>query len=162
MNQKWAKESTDVERDVVKISRNYDFPRESVFGMFTDPKKAAKFFSPEGAVKLLFEWDPRPGGAIRIHDRHDGITYKTSGTFLEFVVPEILSYRSATTPGEGAAPFEALQTMKFEALGPKKTRVTVLVKVLAAGSYPGDVESLEEGFMGGWGQTLDMLQRALR
>jgi uncharacterized protein YndB with AHSA1/START domain len=162
MNQKWTKESTDGERDVVKISRDYDFPRESVFSMFTDPKKAVKFFSPEGAVKLLFEWDPRPGGAIRIHDRHEGTTYRTSGTFVEFVVPEILSYRSVTTPGEGAAPFEALQTMKFEALGPKKTRVTVLVKVLAAGSFPGGVESLEEGFMGGWGQTLDILQRELR
>jgi uncharacterized protein YndB with AHSA1/START domain len=162
MNQKQTKGSRESERDAVTISRDYDFPRESVFGMFTDPKKAVKFFSPEGAVKLLFEWDPRPGGAIRIHDRHGGTTYKTSGTFVEFVVPEIFSYRSATTPGDGSAPFEALQTMKFEALGPKKTRVTVLVKVLAAGSFPGGVESLEEGFMGGWGQTLDILQRELR
>jgi uncharacterized protein YndB with AHSA1/START domain len=162
MNQKWKKESTDGERDVVTISRDYDFPRESVFSMFTDPKKAAKFFSPEGAVKLLFEWDPKPGGAIRIHDRHEGVTYKTSGTFVQFVPPEILSFKSATTPGEGADPFEALQTMKFEALSPKKTRVTVLVKVLAAGSFLGGVEPLEEGFIGGWGQTLDILQRELR
>jgi uncharacterized protein YndB with AHSA1/START domain len=161
MNQRWTKESTDGERDAVKISRDYDFGRELVFSMFTDPKKAVKFFSPEGAAKLLFEWDPRPGGAIRIHDRHDGITYKTSGTFVEFVVPEILSFRSATTPGQGSAPFEALQTMKFESLGPEKTRVTVLVKVLAAGSFPGGVESLEQGFMGGWGQTLDILQSEL-
>ena len=32
--------------------------------MFTDAKKAAKFWGPEGAVKLVFELDPRPGGAI--------------------------------------------------------------------------------------------------
>jgi len=50
----------------------------------------------------------------------------------------------------------------LEELSPRRTRVTVLVKVLTNGSFPGGVESLEEGFQGGWGQTLDMLQRALR
>jgi len=162
MNQGRTKDSADGTREPVQISRDYNFPRETIFGMFADPKKAAKFFSPEGAVKLLFEWDARPGGAIRIHDRHDGVTYKTSGTFLEFVVPELLVYRSATTPGDEAAPFEAVQSMKFEALGPRRTRVTVQVKVLAPGSFEGGVESLEEGFLGGWGQTLDILQRELR
>ena len=161
MNQQSKKESTHEERHDVELSRVYDFPRESVFNMFADPKKAVKFFSPEGAVKLLFEWDPRPGGAIRIHDRYEGTTHKTEGTILEFVAPELLVYRSATQ-GEGDAPFEALQTMKFESLGPKKTRVTILVKVLTPGSFPGGIESLAEGFKGGWGQTLDMLQRELR
>ncbi len=162
MNQNRKEESTDAERNVVKIHRDYDFPRESVFNMLTSVKTASKFFSPEGAEKLLFEWDPRPGGAIRIHDRHEGITFKTSGTIVEIVAPERLVYRSTTTPGEGTAPFEALQTVIFEELSPKRTRVIVLVKVLAAGSFPGGVESLEEGFMGGWGQTLDMLQRELQ
>ena len=162
MNPNGKKESKDGERNAVKLTRDYDFPRESVFSMLTGPKTASKFFSPEGAEKLVFEWDPRPGGAIRIHDRNsDGIVHKTSGTILEVVVPELLVYRS-TTSGEGATPFEALQTVKFEELSPKKTRVTVLVKVLAAGSFPGGVESLEEGFLGGWGQTLDMVQRELR
>lgn len=162
MNQNWQRESTDAERSAVKIHRDYDFPRESVFNMLTGSKTASRFFSPEGAEKLVLEWDPRPGGAIRIHDRHEGITYKTSGTIMEIVAPERLVYRSTTTPGEGTAPFEALQTVTFEELGPTRTRVTVRVKVLAAGSFPGGVESLEEGFMGGWGQTLDMLQRELR
>lgn len=146
----------------MKISRDYDFPRESVFHMLTDTKTAAKFFSPEGAVKLRFEWDPRPGGAIRIHDRYEGIVNQTSGTIKEIVVPELLVFQSTTTPGEGAAPWEALQTVTFEEFSPKRTRVTVLVKILATGSFPGGVESLEDGFKGGWGQTLDMLQRELR
>jgi uncharacterized protein YndB with AHSA1/START domain len=162
MNRTGKDRSTDQERDAVTISRDYDFPRESVFGMFADPKRAALFFSPEGAVKLVFEWDPRPGGEIRIHDRHDGAIYKTRGTFVEFVHPEIISFRSATSPGDGAIPFEALQTMKFESLGPRKTRVTVLVKVLASGSFPGGFGPLEEGYLGGWGQTLDILHRELR
>jgi len=169
MNLKGKKESTDGGRNAVRISRDYDFPRETVFRMFTDPRKAVKFFGPEGAVKLLFELDPRPGGSIRIHDRDsEGNTGKTSGTITEIVVPELLVFRSATTffsaatPEKGGVPWEALQTIKFEALGPRKSRVTVLVQVLATGSFPGGVQALEEGYMSGWGETLDMLDRELR
>jgi uncharacterized protein YndB with AHSA1/START domain len=162
MNQQLRKETTDGGRSAVKISRDFDFPRESVFNMFTDSKKAAKFWGPEGAVNLLFEIDPRPGGAIRIHDRHGGVIYRTSGTVTEIIVPELLAFRSATVPGEGTAPWEALQTVTFEELDPQRTRVTALVKVLATGSYSGDVESLEAGFQGGWGESLERLQRELR
>jgi len=163
MNEEWKDEGADGERNAVSISRDYDFPRKSVFGMFTDSKKAASFWGPEGAVKLVFEFDARPGGAIRIHDRNsEGNVTKTSGTVTEVVAPELLVFRSSTVFREGAAPFEALQTLKFEELGPKRTRVTALVKILALGSFPADVESLEAGFVGGWGETLDMLQRKLR
>jgi uncharacterized protein YndB with AHSA1/START domain len=163
MTKIWKNESADGERIAVKISREYDFPRESVFKMLTDPKKAVKVWGPEGSVKHVFELDPRPGGAITIHDGDSERIYaKTSGTILEIVPPELLVFKSATTPAEGTAPWEALQTVTLEELGPKRTRVTVQVKVLAAGSFPGGVESLEEGFVGGWGQTFDMLQRALR
>jgi uncharacterized protein YndB with AHSA1/START domain len=162
MNQDLSKEVADGERNGVKISRDFDFPRVSVFQMFTDAKKAAKFWGPEGAVNLVFELDPRPGGAIIIHDRNsEGITGKTSGTILEIVVPERLVFRSATVFGEITAPFEALQAVTFEELGPRRTRVNVLVKVLAASSFPGGVSALEEGYQGGWGESLDRLQREL-
>jgi uncharacterized protein YndB with AHSA1/START domain len=159
MNQKLRSESADGEPGGVKISRDFDFPRELVFRMLTDATKAAKVWGPEGAEKLVFELDPRPGGAILIVDRWEGKTAKTSGRITEFVVPEILAFRSTTTPPEGTAPWEALQTVTFEELSPKRTRVRVSVKILATGSFPGGVESLEAGFQGGWGETLDMLQR---
>lgn len=162
MNQKWGKRSMDGERGAATVSREFDFPRESVFHMLTDPKKGAVSWSPEEAVNLVFELDPRPGGAIRIHDREsDGNVAKTTGTVVEIVVPELLVVKTATTPPAGTAPWEALQTLRFEELSPRKTRVTVLVKVLATGSFPGGIESLEEGFQGGWGEVLDKLQRAL-
>jgi len=153
----------DVERNAVTVTRDYDFPRETVFRMLTDRTTASKFFTPEGAEKLLFEWDPRPGGTIRIHDRHpdDGVVFKTSGTIVDFDPPKVLSFRSRTTPGDGSVPFEALQTMRFEQLGPRRTRVVVQVKVLSVGSFSGGVGTLEAGFVGGWGQTLDMVQREL-
>jgi len=160
MNPLAREKSMGPERNAVTVTRDFEFPRESVFRMLTDRETASKFFSPEGAEKVVFEWDPRPGGAIRIHDRHadDGVVYKTSGTIVDIVPPEVFSFRSTTTSGEGKVPFEALQTVRFEQLGPQRTRVIVQVKVLSAGSFPGGAESLEAGFLGGWGQTLDMLQ----
>lgn len=162
MNQKWEKKSTDGERSAVQVSRDFDFPRESVFNLLTDPKKGAVSWSPEEAVNLVFELDPRPGGAIRIHDRDgEGNVHKTSGTVVEIVAPELLVVKTATAPAAGTAPWEALQTVRFEELGPKRTRVTVLITVLATGSFPGGVESLEEGYQGGWGEVLEKLRSVL-
>lgn len=146
----------------MKTSRVFDSPRETLFGMFTDAKKAATFWGPEGAVRHVFELDPRPGGALKIHDLDsEGTVHKTTGTVVSIVVPELFVFKSRTLPAEGGAPWEALQTLTFEALGPRRTRVTVEVKVLAVGSFPGGPDSLEEGFQGGWGETLEMLDREL-
>lgn len=152
------------DRSTTVLTRDFDFPRATVFQMFTDPKKAAKWFgTPEGAINVLFELDARPGGTLRIHDREPGgPIHTTSGTVLEVVEPERMSFKSATSLEEGAPPFEALQTVTLEEVTPNKTRVTVVVKVLSASSFPGGVEALLEGFQGGWGQTFDKLQRELR
>lgn len=161
MNESSRKESAAGARGGVTITREFDFPRETVFRMLTDAKKAAKVWGPEGSVKLAFELDPRPGGSILIRDQYDGKTAETTGTILEFVAPERLVFRSVTTPLGSTAPWEAVQSVRCEALGPHRTRVTVHVKVLVTGSFPGGVESLEQGFQGGWGQTFDMLRREL-
>jgi uncharacterized protein YndB with AHSA1/START domain len=150
-------------RAAVKITRDYEFPREQIFRLLTDAKKASKVWGPDGSVKHVFELDPRPGGAIRIHDGDsERVFSRTTGTILEFIPPERFVFRSVTTPDEGTPPWEALQTVTLEELGPKKTRLTVLVKVLEAGSFEGGIDSLEEGFRAGWGDTLDMLRRELR
>jgi uncharacterized protein YndB with AHSA1/START domain len=150
-------------RTAARISRDFDFPRDSVFSMFTDSKKAARWWGPEGNVTLAFEISPTPGGALRIDDRNpNGRIYRTTGTVAKITVPELLVLRTSTTGGDGMAPWEALQSVTFEELGPKRTRVTVLVSVLTTGSWPGDIGSLENGFKGGWGETLDRLQKALR
>lgn len=162
MNPAHEKGPRDGARTTAELSRDFDFPRERVFHLLTDPKKGAVSWSPEEAVSLVFELDPRPGGAIRIHDRDgEGHVAKTTGTVVEIVAPELLVVKTSTTPTAGATPWEALQTLRFDALGPQKTRVTIRVEVLAAGSFPGGPEPLADGFRGGWGQVLNKLQRAL-
>lgn len=162
MSETQGKRSTDRERGAAKVTRDFDFPREAVFDLLTDPRKGAVSWSPEEAVNLVFELDPRPGGVIRVHDQDsEGKVSRTDGTVVEINAPELLVVKTATTPPSGGAPFEVLQTLRFEELSPRRTRVTVLVKVLAKGSFPGDVESLEEGFQGGWGEVFEKVRRAL-
>jgi uncharacterized protein YndB with AHSA1/START domain len=161
MNPNEGKEAAAGGRDVMSISRDYEFPREKVFKMFTDPDKAIKLYSPDGAEKLDFELEPRPGGVFRVHDRFEGREGRTSGRVVEFVVPELLVLKTATTIQPENASFEALQTVKFEELGSARTRVTIQVRVLEARSFPEGVAALLDGFKGGWGQTLDIVQREL-
>ena len=164
MTQTAMSEPPAEDQDTTTITREFDFPRASVFKMFSDPSRAAKWFgSPEGAITVLFELDPRPGGTIRIHDREPGgPVHKTSGIVLEIVEPERFAFRSTTALQEGTTPFEALQTVTLEEVTPRRTRVTVVVKVLSAGSVPGGVHSLLEGFNGGWSETFDKLERVLQ
>lgn len=163
MKQENPQPSTDEDRGVVRLSREFDFPRATVFDMFTDPKKAVRWFgSPKGAVKVRFEMDARTGGALRLSDRWaDGPVNHTTGTFLEVVAPERIAMRTATLPDGASAPWEALQTVTFDELGPTRTRVTVVVKVLATGAFTEGVAALAEGYQGGWGETLDMLRDEL-
>ena len=149
------------EHRAVEITRDFDAPRESVFRMWTDAKKVAKWWGPEGSTNVLCEVDPRPGGAIRIDDRGpDGLVYSLTGTFSKVSAPELLVFRGAS-PGAGKwAPWEALNTVTFEELGPRKTRVRVTVQVVMA--EQAQRESLEQGFRGGWAESLEKLQRALR
>lgn len=154
---------TSGDRSVARIVREFDYPRESVFRMFTDPNRAAKWFgTPDGAEAVLFELDARPGGTIRIHDREPGgPVHRTTGTVLEIVEPERFVFRSVTGLDGGGAPFEALQSVTLEAIAPKKTRMTVIVEVRSVGAFPGGIASLVGGFEEGWAQTLNKLQREL-
>ena len=149
------------EQQAVKVTRVFDFPRESVFKMWTDPRKLADWWGPEGCVVVLAEVDPRPGGAIRVDQRfHDGKMSRMTAIFEKIIQPELLVFRN-TSPGEaGFSAWEALNTVTFEELGPRTTRVTV-VTVIVAGPQE-ERESLKNAYTAGWGQSLDKLQRALR
>lgn len=153
------------EQGAVKITRVFDFPRESVFRMWTDPEKLAEWWGPEGCVNVLSEVDPRPGGKMRVDQRSPKGDISSFNATFEKVIPlELLVYRAAS-PGTsdeygGFSPWEALHTVTFEELSPRRTRVTAVTKVVAGPLE--ERETLMEAFRGGWGESLDKLQRALR
>ncbi|MDG6901952.1 MAG: SRPBCC domain-containing protein [Nitrososphaerota archaeon] len=153
------------EQGVVKVTRIFEFPRESVFRMWTDPKKLAEWWGPEGCVNVRSEVDPRPGGKMRVDQRSPtGDISSFNATFEKVIPPELLVYRSAS-PGTtdeygGFSPWEAIDTVTFAELGPRRTQVTAVTKVIAGRLE--ERETLMDAYREGWGQSLDKLQRALR
>jgi len=133
--------------------------------MWTDPKKLAEWWGPEGCVNVLSEVDPRPGGKMRVDQRSPkGDISSFKATFEKVVPLELLVYRAAS-PGTtaeygGFSPWQDIHTVTFEELGPRRTRVTAVTKVVAGPLE--ERESLMDAFRAGWGQSLDRLQRALR
>ena len=153
------------EHGSVKVTRVFDFPRESVYMMWTNPAKLAEWWGPEGCVNVLSEVDLRPGGKMRVDQRSPKGDISSFNAIFEKVLPlELLVYRAASrgTSDEygGFSPWEALHTVTFEELGPGKTRVTVVTKVVAGPLE--ERESLIDAFREGWGQSLEKLQKALR
>src|SRR5213593_3500851 len=125
--------------------------------MWTDPRKLAEWWGPKGCVTLLSEVDPRPGGAMRVDQRNpDGVIYSFNATFEKVIPPELLVYRHASPSTAGFSPWEALHTVTFEELGPRRTRVTAVTKVIAGPQE--ERESLMGAYREGWGQSFEKLQ----
>lgn len=51
----------DEGRSTEKLTRVFDFLRQTVFNMFTDSRKAAKWWDPEENVTLVFKSTQGPG-----------------------------------------------------------------------------------------------------
>ena len=98
----------------VVIPRFFKAPRELVFKAWTDPKHLKAWWGPGGFTNPRCEWDPRPGGAIRIDMRGpNGVIYPMGGVCKEVVPPEKLVFTSGPIDEKGNFLFEVLNTVTF-------------------------------------------------
>jgi uncharacterized protein YndB with AHSA1/START domain len=138
----------------VMITRVFDAPRSVVFGMWTNAEHLKHWWGPTGFTNPVCEFDPRPGGAIRIHMRApDGVVYPMTGVVIEIVEPERLVFTSAALDENGNAMFENLNTVTLAEHG-GKTKLTLHAKVSTATAKAAPyLAGMEEG----WKLTLDRL-----
>ncbi len=108
-------------RSIIGI-REFDAPRELVFAAWTDAKHLAQWWGPNGFTTTShFEF--RPGGVWRfVMHGPDGRDYQNRVTFEEIVPPERIVYRHGG--GEDVEPVQFRQTVMFEDLGGRRTRIT--------------------------------------
>ena len=146
------------ERELV-ITRIFDAPRELVWKAWTDPKRLARWWGPNGFTNPVCELDVRPGGAIRIDmTGPDGVLYPIRGVFHEIVEPERLVFTtSAFEDGEGNPQLEVLNTVIFAELGGKTKLALKAVVVKSAPEVAGALAGMEEG----WSQSLGRLAEEL-
>lgn len=122
-----VKSSIDLERDPRAIvgTREFDAPRELVFAAWTDPKHLAQWWGPNGFSTTTMNFDLRPGGIWRfVMHGPDGRDYQNRITFEEVVPPERIVYRHGDCAGADVEPVQFRQTVIFEDLGQRRTRIT--------------------------------------
>lgn len=120
-----AKSNIDLDRDPRAIVgvREFDAPRELVFAAWTDPKHLAQWWGPHGFSTTTSSFDLRPGGIWRfVMHGPDGRDYQNRVTFEEIAPPERIVYRHGG--GDDVEPVQFRQTVIFEDLGQRRTRIT--------------------------------------
>jgi len=129
-----------------------------VFKAWTDPKRVARWWGPQGFTNPVCELDARPGGAIRIHMRGpDGTVYPMTGVYQEVVEPERIVFTSAALDEKGHPMFEVLTTVTFAEQGGKTKqilRARVIRRTAQAAPYLAGMEA-------GWTQSLERLAESL-
>jgi uncharacterized protein YndB with AHSA1/START domain len=145
-------------RDVV-ITRTLDAPRDLVFAAFTDARRLAAWWGPEGFTTPDAAADVRPGGALRL-DMHspDGTVYRGGGTYHEIEPPGRLVF-STTIVGdndEDLAEFRNTLTL-VERDG--KTELTLSIRFVHASPVVAPrIAMMEQG----WNSSLDCLADYLK
>jgi uncharacterized protein YndB with AHSA1/START domain len=120
-----ARNSPDLETDPRSIIgiREFDAPRELVFSVWTKPEHFAQWWGPNGFTTTTSRFDMRPGGVWRfVMHGPDGRDYQNRIIFDEIVPPERIVYRH--DGGEDVEPVQFRQTVLFEDLGGRRTRIT--------------------------------------
>ena len=111
----------DPDVPLVRITREFDAPREKVFRAHTDPELVVQWQGPNGMEARVDHYDCRTGGSYRYVHVQDGEEYGFHGSFHE-VRPDELIVQTFTFEGfpEGVA----LERLVLEDLGDGRTRLT--------------------------------------
>jgi uncharacterized protein YndB with AHSA1/START domain len=106
----------------IRITRDFDAPRDRVFRAFTDPDMVPQWVGPADMETHLHTWEAQTGGSYRYSMWREGAEVASFyGSFHEVRPDERLVQ---TFTWEGAPDGVSLDTSLFEDLGDGRTRVT--------------------------------------
>ena len=111
----------DPEVPLIRITREFDAPREKVFRAHVDPDLLVRWLGPRDLTMTIDHYDCRTGGSYRYIHTRDGEEYGFHGSFHE-VRPDELIVQTFTF--EGFPDGVALEKLVLEDLGGGRTRLT--------------------------------------
>ena len=111
----------DPDVPLIRIIREFDAPPEKVFRAHTDPALVVQWNGPRGLEMHIDHYDCRTGGSYRYVHVSDGVEYGFRGCFHE-VRPSELIVQTFTY--EGMPDAVALETLRLEDIGGRRTRLT--------------------------------------
>ena len=133
----------------MRISREFDAPREKVFRTHTDPELVVRWLGPRSHEMRIDHYDCRTGGSYRYLHVTDGNEFGFYGSFHEVRPSERIIQ---TFTFEGPPDDVALERLVLDDLGNGRTRLTATSLVesfeacdafLASGMEDGIRESYE-------------------
>jgi uncharacterized protein YndB with AHSA1/START domain len=106
---------------LVRITREFDAPREKVFRAHTDPELITRWLGPSRHQMRIDRYDCRTGGSYRYVMSSDGNEFGFHGSFHEVRPSELIVQTFAF---EGDPDAVALERLVFEDLGDGRTRLS--------------------------------------
>ncbi|MHB1261230.1 MAG: SRPBCC family protein [Thermoplasmatota archaeon] len=141
-----TKTQTTAKPPQLKLERVFNATPEKLWSYWVDPKKYARWLSPQKADLVIHEFDVRVGGKVRFDMPLDnGQVNKEEGVFHLLDKPDKLV--------SGSADKSFLLTVTFEPVDAKRTRLRIVVD-----GVPGEYHGMATE---GWGKGLDKLTRLL-
>ncbi len=140
----------------IRMSRDFNAPRELVFKACTDPALLAQWWGQKSTTTTVDKLEPRMGGLWRFIERDaDGQEYAFRGVFHEVTPPERLVYTFEFEPMPGHI---LLETIEFEEHD-GKTRVIDTSVFQSVEDRDGMIAS---GMEGGAEESWDQLEELLK
>ena len=125
----------------LKLRRSYAAPRELLFRLWTEPEHIKRWWAPRDFTVPYAEFDPRPGGKLRIdYKGPDGLVFPNPGVVREVSPLDRLVFTTEYRHGGEELLVALLHTVDFsdEDGG---TRIDLLIQVTYA--VPEAVDSLD-------------------
>jgi PhnB protein len=142
----------------VSFVRIFDCAPLDAWAAFTDARQLAQWWGPHGFSNPRCEFDPRPGGAIRIDMRGpDGVVYPCGGAVREVAAPVRLVFTTTAEDGGGRALLETLTTVRLLELG---AQTVLLLETQLIDALP-EAAQYVAGMEAGWRQSLERLATLL-
>lgn len=112
---------SDPDVPLVRITREFDAPRDKVFRAHSDPELVVQWLGPRRHEMRIDRYDCRTGGDYRYVHVSDGNEYGFFGSFHEVRPGELIVQ---TFTFEGMPNSVALERLVFDDLGDGRTRLT--------------------------------------
>jgi uncharacterized protein YndB with AHSA1/START domain len=114
--------TVDSKVPLVRITREFDAPREKVFRAHTDPDLVKQWLGPRRLTMRIDHYDCRTGGSYRyVHSGDDAVEHWFHGSFHEVRPNEVIVQ---TFTYEGFPDQVALERCALEDIGGGRTRLT--------------------------------------
>jgi uncharacterized protein YndB with AHSA1/START domain len=140
----------------IRMTRDFDAPRELVFKVYMDPESIPLWWGPARYPTEVVAMDVRPGGAWRFVSRGgDGAEFGFHGEFKEVVPPERMTW---TFEFDGAPGHVSVETVSFS----ERDGVTTVTITSVFASVEDRDAALRSGMESGVVETMDRLAELLR